>query len=122
MTSSFAEEVAAARSRVVAVVRPLAGDDAEDVVQEAILRAFLSRSSLRDRTKFEAWLCGIALNVAKQRRRRAATEARLLGGSLESSGAAAACSDGRDEGRRRARAQAGGSAAGDDDRPRGGGG
>src|SRR5579884_344577 len=88
MTSSFADEVAAARSRVVAVVRPLAGDDAEDVVQEAILRAFLSLSSLRDRTKFEAWLCGIALNVAKQRRRRAATEARLLDGSLEGSGSA----------------------------------
>ena len=82
MRSSFADEVAAARPHVLAVVRRLAGEDAEDVVQEAILRAFLSLSSLRDPDRFEAWLCGIGLNVAKMRLRRAATEARLLGGSI----------------------------------------
>ena len=36
---TFAEEVAAARPRVTAVVARLVGDDAEDVVQEAVLRA-----------------------------------------------------------------------------------
>jgi RNA polymerase sigma-70 factor (ECF subfamily) len=78
MTSAFADEVAAARPRVTAVVARLVGDDAEDVVQEAVLRAFLSLSQLRDRDRFESWLCGIALNVAKMQLRRAATETRLL--------------------------------------------
>jgi RNA polymerase sigma factor (sigma-70 family) len=81
MVSSFAKQVAAARPRVMAVSRRLVGDDAEDVVQEATLRAFLSLSSLRDPDRFEAWLCGIAVNVAKMRLRRAATEARVLGSS-----------------------------------------
>jgi len=78
MSTVFADEVAAARPRVTAVVARLVGDDAEDVVQEAVLRAFLSMSRLRDPDKFESWLCGIALNVAKMRLRRAATESRVL--------------------------------------------
>src|SRR3989440_11028144 len=78
MTSAFADEVAAVRPRVTAVVARLVGDDAEDVVQEAVLRAFLSLSQLREPARFESWLCGIALNVAKMRLRRAATEARVL--------------------------------------------
>ena len=76
--TTFADEVAAARSRVIAVVTRLVGDDAEDVVQEAVLRAFLSLSQLREPARFESWLCGIALNVAKMRLRRAATETRVL--------------------------------------------
>ena len=78
MTLTFADEVASARPRVTAVVARLVGDDAEDVVQEAVLRAFLSLSALRDPARFESWLCGIALNVAKMRLRRAASEARAL--------------------------------------------
>jgi RNA polymerase sigma factor (sigma-70 family) len=78
MTNAFADEVGAVRPRVTAVVARLVGDDAEDVVQEAVLRAFLSLSQLRDRDRFESWLCGIALNVAKMQLRRAATEARVL--------------------------------------------
>ena len=78
MTTTFADEVAAARPRVTAVVARLVGDDAEDVVQEAVLRAFLSISRLRERDKFESWLCGIALNVAKMRLRREAIETRAL--------------------------------------------
>jgi RNA polymerase sigma factor (sigma-70 family) len=78
MTSVFADEVAAVRPRVTAVVARLVGDEAEDVVQEAVLRAFLSLSQLRDSDRFESWLCGIALNVAKMQLRRAATETRVL--------------------------------------------
>jgi RNA polymerase sigma factor (sigma-70 family) len=78
MTFTFADAVASARPRVTAVVARLVGDDAEDVVQEAVLRAFLSLSALRDAARFESWLCGIALNVAKMRLRRAASEARAL--------------------------------------------
>ena len=78
MTSAFAAEVAAARPRVTAVVARLVGDDAEEVVRETILRAFLSLSQLPDRNRFESWRCGIALNAPKMHLRRAATEARLL--------------------------------------------
>ncbi len=77
--TTFAERVAVARPRVTAVVARLVGDDAEDVVQEATLRAFLSLSQLRDPERFEAWLCGIALNVAKMRLRRAAMHVRAVG-------------------------------------------
>jgi RNA polymerase sigma factor (sigma-70 family) len=87
---TFAEQVAAARPRVVAVVARLVGEDAEDVVQEAVLRAFLSLSALRDSERFEAWLCGIALNVAKTRLRRAATEARVLAATVPTATATAA--------------------------------
>jgi RNA polymerase sigma factor (sigma-70 family) len=78
VTTAFADAVAAARPRVLAVVARLVGEDAEDVVQEAVLRAFLSLSQLRDPDRFESWLCGIAINVAKMRLRTAATEARVL--------------------------------------------
>ena len=77
--TAFASRVADARPRVTAVAARLVGrDEAEDVVQEAVLRAFLALSSLRDAARFESWLCGIAINVAKMRLRRAATHARAL--------------------------------------------
>jgi RNA polymerase sigma factor (sigma-70 family) len=78
MSSWFADEVEAARPAVTAVVARLVGDEAEDVVQEAVLRAYLALSQLRERERFTSWLCGIALNVAKTRLRRAATERRVL--------------------------------------------
>jgi RNA polymerase sigma factor (sigma-70 family) len=81
MRATFAEQVAAARPRVVAVATRLVGDEAEDVAQEAALRAFLSLSQLRDPDRFEAWLCGIAVNLAKMRLRRAATYARAVAGA-----------------------------------------
>lgn len=71
---SFSEEVAAARPRVLAVAERLVGDEAEDIVQEAIVRAYLSLSTLRDPERFAAWLTGIAVNVAKMRLRRLTLE------------------------------------------------
>lgn len=44
--------------------------DAEDVVQEALLHAFLDLAELRDRDRFVAWLLGIVVNLAKSRLRR----------------------------------------------------
>jgi len=41
--------------------------DAEDVVQEALLHAFLDLAELRDRERFVAWLLGIVVNVARTR-------------------------------------------------------
>jgi RNA polymerase sigma factor (sigma-70 family) len=62
------------RPRVQAVTKQLVGAEAEDVVQEALLRAYLSLSQLRDPSRFTAWLCGIAVNLAKMRLRRRITE------------------------------------------------
>jgi RNA polymerase sigma factor (sigma-70 family) len=81
---TFAEAVVAARPRVLAVIERLVGADAEDVAQEAVLRAFLSLSTLRDPERFDAWLVGIALNVAKTRLRRARTESRVLAATVPS--------------------------------------
>lgn len=43
--------------------------DAEDVVQEALLHAFLDVAELRDRDRFVTWLLGIVVNLAKSRLR-----------------------------------------------------
>jgi len=59
--------------RAQALARRTLGDaaEAEDVVQEAVLRAYLALDDLRDPSRFGAWLCGIALNLARMRRRAA---------------------------------------------------
>ena len=44
-------------------------EDAEDVAQEALAKAFRSAGSLRDRDRFEAWLVRIAWRRALDRRR-----------------------------------------------------
>src|SRR5256712_9857453 len=76
--TTLADEGAAARPRVMAVVTGTGGAAAEGVVREGVLRACLSLPQLRGPARFESWLCGIALNVAKMRLRRAATETRVL--------------------------------------------
>lgn len=38
---------------------------AEDVAQEAFVSAFLNIKTLKDKSKFSAWVCSIAENVAK---------------------------------------------------------
>src|SRR5437773_11698979 len=43
--------------------------DAEDVVQEAWLHAFLELAELRARDRFVAWLLGIVMNLARTRLR-----------------------------------------------------
>jgi len=45
--------------------------DAEDVAQEALLKAFRSFHRLRDPQKFRAWLVRIAFRMALDRRRSA---------------------------------------------------
>jgi RNA polymerase sigma factor (sigma-70 family) len=76
-TEAFAALVARHRARIEVVVDRLVGDEAEDLVQEALLRAYLGLSQLRDSARFGAWLCGIAVNLAKMRLRRRALEARV---------------------------------------------
>src|SRR4029434_367541 len=56
-------------------------EDAEDVAQEAVVRALERFSSLRDRTRFRAWLVRLTWRLALDRRRadgrRAVRETRL---------------------------------------------
>ena len=76
---AFATLVTGSRSRIEAVVgRMLPADEVEDVVQEALLRAYLGLSQLQDPQRFGAWLCGIAINLAKMRLRRRAVQIRLV--------------------------------------------
>jgi RNA polymerase sigma-70 factor (ECF subfamily) len=44
--------------------------DSEEVVQDAVLKAFQSLSGLRDDEKFKSWLLRIAINEAQMRRRK----------------------------------------------------
>lgn len=41
-------------------------EDVDDVLQETAMRALLGLDGLRDPSRFGAWVCGIALNVARQ--------------------------------------------------------
>jgi RNA polymerase sigma factor (sigma-70 family) len=65
------------------VARLLALDEAEDVVQEAFLQAYLGLDRLRQPARFGSWLCAIAVNLAKMRVR---SRKPVLGGSLDGAG------------------------------------
>jgi RNA polymerase sigma factor (sigma-70 family) len=69
--AAFGELIDRHRPRTVALARRLLGDplEAEDVVQEALLQAYLGLEDLRAPERFGAWLCGIAANLAKMRLR-----------------------------------------------------
>jgi RNA polymerase sigma factor (sigma-70 family) len=49
-------------------------EQAHDLVQEAMLQAFLSLDHLRDDTRFKSWFYGIILNVCRYSRREAQTD------------------------------------------------
>jgi uncharacterized protein len=76
--AAFASLVEMHRGCIEAVVTRMVGDEAEDIVQEAVLRAYVGLSQLRQPCRFGAWLCGIAVNLAKMRLRRRALEARTV--------------------------------------------
>lgn len=69
--AAFGELIDRHRPRAVAVARRMLRDplEAEDVVQDALLQAYLGLGGLRDAERFGAWLCGIAANLAKMRLR-----------------------------------------------------
>lgn len=58
--------------RLYRIARSIVGDDgeAEDVLQEAYLRAFASLSQFRGEARLTTWLTRIVLNEALQRKRR----------------------------------------------------
>ncbi len=68
--SAFGSLIDRHRSPAVAFARRLLGpEDAEDVVQEALLAAFLGLSNLRARERFRSWLLGIVINLCRTRLR-----------------------------------------------------
>jgi RNA polymerase sigma factor (sigma-70 family) len=77
--AAFTERFSQLRGRLLAVCTGLVGaDDAEDVVQDAYLRARARRGELRDAAAFDAWLMRIAINLCYSRHQRARTLRRLL--------------------------------------------
>jgi RNA polymerase sigma factor (sigma-70 family) len=74
---AFGELIGRHEPAVRRIAGRVVGDwaEAEDVVQDSLLRAYLGLADLRDPASFGAWLRGIAVNVARMRaraRRRAA--------------------------------------------------
>lgn len=63
-------------SRLAASFSELDPDEAEDVVQEAFVRAFRALASLKDRDRFAAWLFTIARNRARSYLTSRATHAK----------------------------------------------
>jgi RNA polymerase sigma-70 factor (ECF subfamily) len=73
---SFGELVRKYQDRLFNTVVHVAGcrEEAEDVVQEAFVQAFLKLSSFQNNSAFYTWLYRIAFNVAISRRRRRKAE------------------------------------------------
>lgn len=55
--------------RLLSLARRLVGDDAEDVVQECLLKAFQKFDQLHDATAAPAWLTSILVNSCRDRAR-----------------------------------------------------
>ena len=63
-------------ARLAASFSELDSDEADDVVQEAFVRAFRALASLKDRERFSAWLFTIARNRARSYLTARATHAK----------------------------------------------
>lgn len=71
-TGAFATLCERHRARVWWTVTSVArGPDAEDLMQEAFVRAYCALYTFREEASFEAWLCRIALNAAHDYQRSA---------------------------------------------------
>jgi RNA polymerase sigma-70 factor, ECF subfamily len=71
-TAAFDVLVNRYRGIVLAVTRRITGnlDDAEDVMQEAFMKAFIKLSTFEGRSSFSTWLVSIARNEALMLKRR----------------------------------------------------
>jgi RNA polymerase sigma-70 factor (ECF subfamily) len=68
--AAFEERFASVRPRLLAISRGLVGTDAaEDVVQDAYLRARSRYRQLRDASLFDAWVSRIVINLCFNRHR-----------------------------------------------------
>ncbi len=64
--AAFTQLIDRHRATVLRLVRRSVGDElAPDLLQEALLHAYLSLDKLRDPVRFGSWLCGIALNLCR---------------------------------------------------------
>jgi len=83
---AFEELVHRHADRVRGVVRrlSLSEEEADDVTQEAFLRAWRGIAAFKGEARFLTWLCRIAINESKRRRGR--EPARWLVGSLDEEG------------------------------------
>jgi RNA polymerase sigma factor (sigma-70 family) len=79
-TTAFAELVESYRPRLDLLARRMVEDseDAQDVVQEALLHAYLGLTQLREPERFGGWLGAIVLNVARMTLRRRGAYQRAL--------------------------------------------
>lgn len=77
---AFAELVELTKGRVFTLAYRLVGDrwDAEDVAQEAYLRAFRGLPAFREDARFETWLHRIVVNTAMSHLRRRGRFGELL--------------------------------------------
>lgn len=64
--------------RLYRVARRLVGDDAEDAVQDALLKAFRGYGQLEDPAAGPAWLTAIVVNCCRDRARTRARQPRLV--------------------------------------------
>ena len=82
---AFGVLAATYRKRILHLVRNITGnlDDAEDVTQQALLKAFLNVRGFRGTCSFSTWLTRIAINEALmwRRRQRVRSEVSLQGDS-----------------------------------------
>jgi RNA polymerase sigma factor (sigma-70 family) len=74
--AAFARLVERYRPRVRAVAFAILGEreEAEDVAQEALLRAYLGLATLRHPDRFASWITAVAANLARMRLRRPRVE------------------------------------------------
>jgi RNA polymerase sigma-70 factor (ECF subfamily) len=87
-TAAFTELCERHRMRLWRIVRAFAAEpDAEDLAQEAILRAYRALGQYSGEAPFGAWLCRIALNVARDHHRSFWRRRVLLPGSPSAAGA-----------------------------------
>lgn len=69
---------AAQLPRLYAIARRLAGDDAEDAVQDSLLKAYRSFDALEEERAGPAWLAAILVNSCRDRARASAREPDLI--------------------------------------------
>ncbi len=68
---TFAQLVTPCLPGLYAMARRMAGDDAEDLIQDALLRAHRAFGQLRDETSAASWLRSILVNAFRDRLRKA---------------------------------------------------
>lgn len=74
LDQTFTQAARTQLPRLYSLARRLVGDDAEDLVQECLLKAFRSYESLRDPDALRSWFTTIIVNCARDRYRREGRE------------------------------------------------